>query len=64
MDEEGDYARRAAGEVLCGTTLDLGEQRLDSAFFAGAWRAARASGRYDVLRARADGSGGGRKRSR
>ena len=48
---EGDgYPRHAAGEVVCGTTLDLGQLRLDCAFFAGAWRAAAAVGRYDVLR--------------
>ena len=62
MNEEGDYARRAAGEVLCGTTLDLGEQRLDSAFFAWRMEGREGVGRYDVLR-RANGSGG-RKRSR
>lgn len=42
--------RRAAGEVLCGTTLDLGRLRLDTAFLE--WRAEGRSGvgRYDVLR--------------
>jgi hypothetical protein len=50
IDEEEGYPYRAAGEVLCGTTLDLGRLRLDAAFFA--WRAeGRAGiGRYDVLR--------------
>ena len=36
MSAEGGYARRAAGEVVCGTTVDLGDLRLDSAFFQ--WR--------------------------
>ena len=53
MDEESDHARRVAGEVLCGTTLDLGEQRLDSAFFAWRMEGREGIGRYDVLR-RAD----------
>jgi hypothetical protein len=50
LDADGDFPYRAAGEVLCGTTLDLGRLRLDAAFFA--WRAeGRAGvGRYDVLR--------------
>jgi hypothetical protein len=63
MTEEGDFARRVAGEVLCGTTLDLGEQRLDSAFFAWRMEGREGVGRYDVLR-RAGNGGGGRKRSR
>ena len=49
LDEDG-FPFRAAGEVLCGTTLDLGRLRLDAAFFA--WRAEGRTGvgRYDVLR--------------
>jgi hypothetical protein len=52
MDGDG-FARQAAGEVLCGTSLDLGRLRLDCAFFR--WRMERrvGYGRYDVLR-RAD----------
>jgi hypothetical protein len=61
MDDEAEHARRIAGEVLCGTTLDLGEQRLDSAFFTWRMEGREGVGRYDVLR-RADGDG--RKRSR
>ena len=60
MDEEGDFARRAAGEVLCGTSIDLGDQRLESAFFQWRMEGRTGVGRYDVLR-RAD-NGGGRKR--
>ena len=48
--EESPSARRVAGEVLCGTSLDLGRLRLDCAFFG--WRMAgrEGVGRYDVLR--------------
>jgi hypothetical protein len=48
--EERWAAHRAAGEALCGTTLDLGRLRLDCAFFH--WRMAgrEGVGRYDVLR--------------
>lgn len=68
MDEEGGYARRAAGEVLCGTTIDLGELRLDSAFFGWRMEGREGTGRYDVLR-RVDGAGarprgGGARRRR
>jgi hypothetical protein len=62
MDEEGDIARRAAGEALCGTTIDLGEQRLDSAFFAWRMEGREGVGRYDVLRRTP--TNGGRKRPR
>ena len=63
MQEEGGFARRVAGEVLCGTTVDLGELRLDSAFFAWRMEGREGPGRYDVLR-RVDGgpSGGSRRR--
>ncbi len=50
MDEESDHARRIAGEVLCGTSLELGEQRLDSAFFAWRMEGRSGVGRYAVLR--------------
>ncbi|MBW3653696.1 MAG: hypothetical protein KY433_08905, partial [Actinobacteria bacterium] len=32
-DEDGEFPHRAAGEVVCGTTLDLGKLRVDCAFF-------------------------------
>jgi hypothetical protein len=51
--EDDDYARRAAGEVACGTTLDLGRLRLDCAFFTWRMDGRNGVGRYDVLR-RAD----------
>ena len=52
-DEDGEFPHRAAGEVVCGTTLDLGKLRVDCAFFD--WRmGGRAGvGRYDIVR-RAD----------
>ena len=53
LDEPG-YPYRAAGEVLCGTTLDLGRLRLDAAFFRWRMEGRVGVGRYDVLR-RADG---------
>jgi hypothetical protein len=60
MDEESAYVRRAAGQVLCGTTLDLGQLRLESAFFGWRMEGRDGVGRYDVLR-RIDG-GPSRKR--
>ena len=60
MSEEGGYARRAAGEVVCGTTVDLGDLRLDSAFFAWRMEGRTGTGRYDVMRRVNGGDGGGR----
>jgi hypothetical protein len=51
--EDGDerpYPHRAAGEAVCGTTLDLGRLRLDCAFFHWRMEGRRGVGRYDVLR--------------
>jgi hypothetical protein len=48
--DEAPYARRAAGEVACGTTLDLGRLRLDCAFFTWRMEGRNGVGRYDVLR--------------
>jgi len=50
VGEDDDYPWRASGEVLCGSTLDLGQLRLDCAFMR--WRTVgrTAVGRYDVLR--------------
>ncbi len=50
MDEETDFARRASGKVLCGTTLDLGDVRLDTSFFAWTMEGRAGVGRYDVMR--------------
>ena len=41
---------RAAGEAICGTTLDLGRLRLDCAFFRWRMEGREGVGRYDVLR--------------
>lgn len=49
-DDEDGYARRGAGELLCGTSLDLGELRLDCAFFRFRMEGREGVGRYDVLR--------------
>lgn len=48
--EEAPYAHRAAGQVLCGTTLDLGRLSLDTSFFAWSFEGHPAVGRFDVLR--------------
>jgi hypothetical protein len=55
-DEDGGdaWARRGAGEVICGSSLDLGALRLDVAFFRWHLEGREGIGRYDVLR-RADG---------
>jgi hypothetical protein len=50
VDDEDGHARRAAGEVVCGTTLDLGRLRLDCAFFRWHMEGREGFGRYDVLR--------------
>ena len=59
LDDEDPFARRVAGEVLCGTTIELGELRLDSAFFLWRMEGREGTGRYDVLRR---ANGGSRKR--
>lgn len=49
-DDDEEYPRRAAGEVECGTSLDLGRLRLDCAFFRWRMEGREGVGRYDVLR--------------
>jgi hypothetical protein len=49
IDDNG-YPRRAAGEIACGTSLDLGRLRLDCAFFRWRMEGREGFGRYDVLR--------------
>ena len=58
MSEEGGHARRAAGHAVCGTTVDLGDLRLDSAFFQWRMEGRVGTGRYDVLRRVSDNGGG------
>ncbi len=48
--DEDAYPHRAAGEAVCGTTLDLGRLRLDCSFFAWRMEGRTGVGRYDVLR--------------
>lgn len=48
--DEDAYPHRAAGEAVCGTTLDLGRLRLDTAFFRWRMEGREGVGRYDVLR--------------
>jgi hypothetical protein len=50
-DEDG-HAHRGSGEVLCGSTLDLGSLRMDCAFFRWRLDGRVGVGRYDVLRRR------------
>ncbi|HWC28293.1 MAG TPA: hypothetical protein VG474_17005 [Solirubrobacteraceae bacterium] len=62
--EEGGAARRAAGEAVCGTTVELGDLRLESAFFRWHMEGREGAGRYDVLRRASSGGGGGGGRRR
>lgn len=48
LDDE-DPGHRAAGEMLCGTSLELGRLRLDCSFFVWRMNGATGVGRYDVL---------------
>jgi hypothetical protein len=45
-----EWPRRAAGEVLCGSSLELGALRLDCAFFQWRLEGHAGVGRYDILR--------------
>jgi hypothetical protein len=47
---EEDYPRRAAGELVGGTSLDLGRLRLDCAFLRWRMEGRSGAGRYDILR--------------
>ncbi len=47
--DEG-HPLRAAGEAVCGTTLELGRLRLDVAFFTWRMEGREGAGRYEVLR--------------
>jgi hypothetical protein len=49
-DDERPFPHRAAGEAVCGTTLDLGRLQLDCAFFHWRMEGHQGVGRYDVLR--------------
>ena len=47
---DDDWPRRATGEVVCGSTLELGHLRLDCAFVRWRMEGYDGVGRYDVLR--------------
>jgi len=48
--DDDEFPRRVAGEVACGTSLELGRLRLDCAFFHWRTEGRAGVGRYDVLR--------------
>jgi hypothetical protein len=50
LDGDDGSPHRAAGELLCGSTLDLGERRLDCAFLRWHMEGREGVGRYEVLR--------------
>jgi hypothetical protein len=50
LDKDDDYPYRGTGEVLTGSTLELGALRLDVAFFRWHLEGRTAVGRYDVIR--------------
>jgi hypothetical protein len=50
VSDDDDMPERATGEVLCGSTLELGPLALDLAFFAWHFEGREGVGRYDVLR--------------
>jgi hypothetical protein len=47
---EDEWPRRGAGEVLCGSSLELGALRLDCAFFRWHLEGRAGIGRYDIVR--------------
>lgn len=49
-DDEAGYPHRAAGTVLCGSSLELGSLRLECAFMRWTMEGEVGVGRYDVLR--------------
>jgi hypothetical protein len=50
VDKDDDYPTRGLGEVVTGSTLELGALRLDVAFFVWHIEGRMAVGRYDVIR--------------
>jgi hypothetical protein len=50
VGEDDDHPRRATGEVVCGSTLDLGPLRLDCSFVRWRMGGRTGVGRYDLLR--------------
>jgi hypothetical protein len=50
VGEDDEYPHRGSGQVLCGSSLELGQLRLECAFFAWHLDGRDGVGRYDVLR--------------
>ena len=50
LTEDDDFPRRAAGSVVAGASLDLGELRLDVAFLDWSMDGRHGAGRYELLR--------------
>jgi hypothetical protein len=50
LDKDDDYPTRGLGEVVTGSTLELGALRLDVAFFNWHIEGRTAVGRYDIIR--------------
>jgi hypothetical protein len=50
VDKSDDYPFRGTGEVVAGSTLELGALRLDCAFFRWHVEGRAGVGRYDVIR--------------
>jgi hypothetical protein len=48
--QDGEWPHRGSGEVLCGSSLELGALRLDCAFFQWRLEGRAGVGRYDILR--------------
>jgi hypothetical protein len=47
---DAEWPRRGTGEVLCGSSLDLGSLRLDCSFFSWHFEGHAGIGRYDIVR--------------
>jgi hypothetical protein len=47
---DAEWPRRSSGEVLCGSSLDLGSLRLDCSFFRWSLEGHAGVGRYDIVR--------------
>jgi hypothetical protein len=50
MSPDDAYPHHGSGQIVCGSTLDLGQLRLDCAFFRWHLDGHAGTGRYDVLR--------------
>jgi hypothetical protein len=50
IEKDADYPYRGTGEVVAGSTLELGALRLDVAFFRWHVEGRTGAGRYDVIR--------------